>query len=138
MSTLNIATISAENPLSISDAMALSEADRLTLLEAFLNGTLVTRGDNVIPKPIREGGTRGMLPRVAAAHDRLRVAFLKLAAKPGGVNTKILQAAAHQELFEGSPSWEYHYIATVADQLISEGLVTETRKGRTATWTLVA
>jgi hypothetical protein len=138
MSTLNITDITAENPLTISAAMALSETDRLALLEAFLNGTLVARGDNVIPKPIREGGTRGMLPRVQAAHDRLEAAFLKLAARPEGVNTKDLQIAAHQQLFEGAPGWEYHYIRTVADNLLSHGLITETKKGRAATWTLVA
>lgn len=138
MSTFNISNITAESPLTLTAALALNEADRLSLLEAFLNGTLVVRGDNVVPKPVREGGVRGQTPRVAAAHERLRVAFLELAARQAeGVTTKDLQAEAFRRPFEGGASWEYHYIATVAEELVSEGLVTETRKGRAAIWTLV-
>ena len=137
--SFNPSTITAENPLSLADAMALSDADKLVLLDGFLSGNLVTKGDTVIPKPLRETGPRGQTPRVAAAHDRLRVEFLKLAAGKDGVTTNDLNDLAHAlPRVDGEKVWEYHYIKTVASDLLTEGLITETKKGRQAIWKLVA
>jgi len=137
--SFNPSTITAENPLSLAIAMALSDADKLLLLDGFLSGNLVTKGDSVIPKPIRETGPRGQTPRVAAAHDRLRTEFLKLAAGKDGVTTNNLNDLAHSlPRVDGDKAWEYHYIKTVATDLLAEGLITETKKGRQAIWKLVA
>jgi hypothetical protein len=137
--TFNPSNITTENPLSLTDAMSLSDADKLLLLEGFLSGNLVTKGDSVIPKPIRETGPRGQTPRVAAAHDRLRTEFLKLAAGKDGVTTNDLNDLAHSlPRVDGDKVWEYHYIKTVATDLLAEGLITETKKGRQAIWKLVA
>ena len=137
--TFNPSNITAENPLSLTDAMSLSDADKLLLLDGFLSGNLVTKGDTVIPKPLRETGPRGQTPRVAAAHDRLRTEFLKLAAGKDGVTTNDLNDLAHSlPRVDGDKAWEYHYIKTVATDLLAEGLITETKKGRQAIWKLVA
>ena len=69
MSTLNITAITSENPLTIAAAMALPDSEKLLLLEAFLSGNLVARGENVIPKPLRETGPRGQTPAVAARSE---------------------------------------------------------------------
>jgi hypothetical protein len=131
--------IAGETTLSLTDAMALPESDKMVLLEAFLSGNIVTKGDQVVTKPIREGGPRGQTPRVAAAHDRLRASFLELAGRENGVTTNDLNDLAHSlPRIDSDKVWEYHYIKTVAVDLISEGLITETKKGRQAIWKLVA
>ena len=137
MSTFNITTITAESPLSISAAMALPDADKLALLEAILGGALAVRGDNVTVPTVRESSPRGQSPRIVESQLRLRAAFLEQAATSEGATTENLMELAHSlPKVEGKKTWEYHYIAPVAEILKAEGLVVEFRKGRQAIWKL--
>jgi hypothetical protein len=125
--------------LSLQDIQGLTGDDLRVLVTALMERKLTITSEGLGLPTVREGGPRGQTPRVAAAHERLRVSFLELAGREGGVTTNDLNDLAHSfPRIDGDKVWEYHYIKTVAVDLIAEGRITETKKGRQAIWKLVA
>jgi hypothetical protein len=125
--------------LGLKDIEGLTNGDLRVLVTALMERKLTITSEGLGLPTLREGGPRGQTPRVAAAHERLRVSFLELAGRENGVTTNDLNDLAHSlPRIDGDKAWEYHYIKTVAVDLIAEGRITETKKGRQAIWKLVA
>jgi hypothetical protein len=131
--------VNPDHRVKLHEIMELANHDLRVLVTALMERKLTITSEGLGLPTLREGGPRGQTPRVAAAHDRLRASFLELAGREGGVTTNDLNDLAHSlPRIDGDKAWEYHYIKTVAVDLIAEGRITETKKGRQAIWKLVA
>ena len=109
-------------------------ATALTMALVGLGGQVVAIPEGLLLAPngveaAKIGGPRGPTAKVIPRQGACREAILALAGAEGGVNAKDLLGVA-----EGR--FVYTDILLVARFLIEAGLITDSRKGRKATWHL--
>ena len=109
-------------------------ATALTMALVGLGGQVVAIPEGLLLAPngveaAKVGGPRGPTAKVQPRLEACREAILALAGAEGGVNAKDLLGVA-----EGR--FVYTDILLVARSLIEAGLITDSRKGRKATWHL--
>ena len=102
------------------------EALQATLLSV-LSGDLKAK-DGVLVPVEKASGPRGPTAKVQPRLEACQAMFLELAGRPEGITAKELLKA-------GGETFVYTDILLVARNLIAEGVITESRKCRKATWT---
>ena len=113
-------TLNAETLLALP-----LEALQSTLLSV-LSGNLKAK-DGVLVPVEKAGGPRGPTAKVQPRLEACQAMFLELCNRPEGVTAKELLEA-------GGGAFVYTDILLVARNLIADGSIVETRKGRKATW----
>jgi len=116
-------TLNAETLLSLP-----LEALQSTLLSV-LAGNLKAKDGVLVPSEKAPTGPRGPTAKVAPRLEACKAAFIEMAGRPEGVTAKELLTA-------GGDSYVYTDILLVARNLTESGTITESRKGRKATWNL--
>ena len=123
--------IAGETTLAVAAAIeALSESDKMVLLEAFLSGNIVTKGDQVVTKPIRETGPRGPTDKVKPRLETCRAQILSMIGQGLTISATDLLDVAEKR-------YVYTDIGVVVDQLLSEGVIVQSNKGRKLFWSKV-
>jgi hypothetical protein len=124
LATLNITETSRATIEAVS---SLPEADRLTLLEAIMLGELNVTKEGLGFPAERKSGPRGPTDKVKPRLEACRAQILNL------VNQG-LTISATDLLDIAEKRYVYTDINVVKDQLIEEGLIKESNKGRKLFW----
>jgi hypothetical protein len=120
---------------ALQKATGLS-ATALALGLVELGGKVAVQEGGIIlaPEPVKEAkvsGPRGPTAKVAPRLEACRADLLRMAGGEAGVNAKDLLAQAGDRFV-------YTDILLVAKELLAEGLIQESRKGRKATWIIAS
>jgi hypothetical protein len=118
---------------AISTANVLSlplEALQAALL-GVLDGSLKAKDGHLVAFEKAPSGPRGPTAKTQPRVEACKAMFLEMAGRPEGVTAKELLTA-------GGQAFVYTDILLVARNLTEAGLIQESRKGRKATWTMVA
>ena len=134
-----IARLDYETPITVNALAKVSGLSQtaLTLALVELGGRVGVKDGGLVrlpePEPVTEKakavGPRGPTAKVAPRLEACKAAFIEMAGRPEGVTAKELLTA-------GGDSYVYTDILLVARNLTESGTITESRKGRKATWNL--
>ena len=127
LATLNITETTRA---TIEAVTALPEADRLSILEAIMLGELnVTKEGLGFPSE-RKTGPRGPTDKVKPRLEACRAQILSMVGQGLTISATDLLDVAEKR-------YVYTDIGVIVDQLLSEGLITQTNKGRKLFWSKV-
>lgn len=126
LATLNITETSRA---TIEAVTSLPEADRLTLLEAIMLGELNVTKEGLGFPAERKSGPRGPTEKVKPRLEACRSQILAMVNQGLTISATDLLEVAEKR-------YVYTDINVVKDQLIEEGLIKESNKGRKLFWTL--
>ena len=133
----NVLSLLSDSPVtlySLQKASGLSQT-ALTMALIGLGGRVAVQDGGLVlapePTPVAKvpAGPRGPTAKVQPRLEACREALLAKAGMDGGVNAKDL-------LEDAGDRFLYTDILLVARSLIEAGLITDSRKGRKATWHL--
>ena len=127
LATLNITETTRA---TIEAVTALPEADRLSILEAIMLGELnVTKEGLGFPSE-RKTGPRGPTEKVKPRLEACRSQILSMVGQGLTISATDLLDVAEKR-------YVYTDIGVIVEQLLSEGLITQTNKGRKLFWSKV-
>ena len=112
--------------LNVETLLALPIEGLQAVILQVLDGSLKAKEGILVPSE-KVGGPRGPTAKVAPRLEACRSAFIEMAGRSEGVTAKDLLGVAGDRFV-------YTDVLLVARNLTSEGLISETRKGRKATW----
>ena len=126
-SILNTLKITETTRAAISDVAALSDSDRLQLLDALLVGELNVTKEGIGFPTERKTGPRGPTAKVTPRLEACRTQLLSMINEGQTVSATDLLDVAEKR-------YVYTDVGVIVEELLTEGLITQTNKGRKLFW----
>ena len=124
LAALNITESTRAN---LEAVQALSESDRLKVLEAIMLGELNVTKEGLGHPAERKSGPRGPTDKVKPRLEAARAQLLQMVGEGLPVSATDLLDVAEKRFV-------YTDIGVVVEELLTEGLITQTNKGRKLFW----